>query len=348
MAANLDYDTDNRIIYVTTAPTGGELTLDVKQNIYSDMKKDWQETPALSKFKFPLAEPVGGNLTKPPDRISPFYFTKYGWTMRPYEGDHTLYLENGYLLVDGGGDPWNTTIGAYTVNVRDTVPADAFAVAGSGAATPAAIAAAVWAYALNSSRTAGEELEYVTQQVENVPGDVWDEVLTGATHNIPASAGRRLRQLGDVVSGVVVADSGNTAIQFVTDLTEARDDFYNDQLVRFTTGNLLGYAAPILDYDGTNKIIIVDEAMVDIPDDSIEFDILPTHVHPISQIVDGLWDELTAGHVTSGSFAELLVVIGKLTGNKVTKSGDVITIYENDEATPWRQYNLASGGRVEV
>lgn len=175
MAANLNYDTDNRIIYVTTAPTGGELTLDVKQNIYSDMKKDWGETPALNKFKFPLAEPVGGNLTKPPDTISPFYFTKYGWTMRPYEGDHTLYLENGYLLVDGGGDPWNTTIGAYTVNVRDTVPADAFAVAGSGAATPAAIAAAVWAYALNSSRTAGEELENITGLV--IDQDVVLEII---------------------------------------------------------------------------------------------------------------------------------------------------------------------------
>jgi hypothetical protein len=38
----------------------------------------------------------------------------------------------------------------------------------------------------------------------------------------------------------------------------------------------------------------------------------------------------------------------KLTGNKVTKSGDVITIYESDGLTPWRQYNLASGGRVQV
>ena len=40
--------------------------------------------------------------------------------------------------------------------------------------------------------------------------------------------------------------------------------------------------------------------------------------------------------------------IAKLTGNKVTKSGDVITIYEDDESTVWRQYNLAGDGRVEV
>ena len=34
---------------------------------------------------------------------------------------------------------------------------------------------------------------------ENVPVEVWDELLTGSTHNIATSAGRRLRQLGQTV-----------------------------------------------------------------------------------------------------------------------------------------------------
>lgn len=38
----------------------------------------------------------------------------------------------------------------------------------------------------------------------------------------------------------------------------------------------------------------------------------------------------------------------KLTGYKVSKSGDVITIYEADGTTVWRQYDLSDGGRVEV
>jgi hypothetical protein len=318
MAAHIDYDTDLRVIYVTTAPTGGVLTLDVQVDIFSDMKEDWKTDANLNKLKFPLSEPVGGNVIVPGSKnISPYYFLKYNWLMRPYDEDHTLYLENGYLLVDGGGDPWLKSLGGYTVNVRDSIPADAYAI--GGAATP-----------------------------ENIADAVWDEILTGATHNIPASAGRRLRQLGDVISGTVVADSGNSTIQFTTDLTESRDDFYNDQLVRFVTGNLLGYAAPILDYDGTNKIITVDEPMVDIPDDGIEFGILPTHVHPISQIVDGMWEAVASGYLTAGTFGEMVNNLMWITGNKVTKSGDIITIYENDEITPWRQYDLAAGGRVEV
>lgn len=38
----------------------------------------------------------------------------------------------------------------------------------------------------------------------------------------------------------------------------------------------------------------------------------------------------------------------KITGNKITKEGSVLTIYENDGNTIWRRYDISSGGRVEV
>jgi len=38
----------------------------------------------------------------------------------------------------------------------------------------------------------------------------------------------------------------------------------------------------------------------------------------------------------------------KMTGSNVSRSGDTITIYEDDGTTPWRQYNLSSGGRVLI
>jgi hypothetical protein len=93
-------------------------------------------------------------------------------------------------------------------------------------------------------------------------------------------------------------------------------------------------------------------------------------------IIDGVWDEAISGHIDSNTFGRLLSdvlqdtgttipalisavdgkietidtmveVIEKLTGNNVTKTGDVITIYDSDGVTPWRQYNLANGGRVQ-
>lgn len=135
MSAYLGYDTDKRVIYVTKVPVDGTSVLNVQVDIYSDMKEEWRTDPLLNKLKFPLSYPVGGNVTSPGKNISPYYFLKYGWRMRPYEADHALYLENAYLLVDGGGDPWIHTLGSHMVNIRDVVPADSVTttvVSGSG------------------------------------------------------------------------------------------------------------------------------------------------------------------------------------------------------------------------
>ena len=128
MAVHLDYNTDKRIIFIMTAPVAGTLSLNGKIDIYSDMKEDWRTNPALNRLRFPLSAPVGGNTIDPitGKAISPYYFLKYGWRMRPYEADHTLYIQDSYVLVDGGGDPWLKTLGGYTVNIRDSVPADSF------------------------------------------------------------------------------------------------------------------------------------------------------------------------------------------------------------------------------
>ena len=68
-------------------------------------------------------------------------------------------------------------------------------------------------------------------------------------------------------------------------------------------------------------------------------------------IVNGVWNELFSGHMIDGSYSALvqsLISILKLTGNKVIKSGDTITIYENDGVTIWKQFDLANGGRIEI
>lgn len=60
--------------------------------------------------------------------------------------------------------------------------------------------------------------------------------------------------------------------------------------------------------------------------------------------------QLTAGTKDTEieGILDIVTIIGKLTGHKVTKSGDIITIYEEDGVTTWRQYNLAGGGRRQL
>lgn len=94
-------------------------------------------------------------------------------------------------------------------------------------------------------------------------------------------------------------------------------------------------------------------------------------------IADRVMDELLSGHSLAGSVGKALTdvledtsttipgslssmdgkvdiidavvdVLYKIVGHKVTRYGDVITIFEDDDVTPWRQYDLTNGGRVEV
>jgi hypothetical protein len=64
-------------------------------------------------------------------------------------------------------------------------------------------------------------------------------------------------------------------------------------------------------------------------------------------IADAVWEKAIS-NPTVGSFGELLVAVARMTGNKLTLLGDIATIYEEDEVTPWRQYNLANDERIPV
>ena len=62
-----------------------------------------------------------------------------------------------------------------------------------------------------------------------------------------------------------------------------------------------------------------------------------------TQVVSELTPAGIAAAVWSASDAEAII---KLLGSNVSRSGDIITIYEADGVTPWRQYDLSAGGRV--
>jgi hypothetical protein len=53
----------------------------------------------------------------------------------------------------------------------------------------------------------------------------------------------------------VVANGGNTATTFKTDLTESINDYWKDALVTFVTGSLAGQVKKVLSYDGTTKFL---------------------------------------------------------------------------------------------
>jgi hypothetical protein len=136
---------------------------------------------------------------------------------------------------------------------------------------------------------------------------VWDEAITNSVHNDANSAGKRLRQASASLSAEsTVNDASASTTTFVTALTEATDDHYNNCTLTFLDGALAGQSRVIADYNGTTKAVTFDEALTDAPANGAEFQIAADHVHPVSEIADAVLDEAMSGHTAADSLGLFL------------------------------------------
>ena len=120
----------NKIITLTTGTT----TVSVR-DIYSRFV-DWYLTDDNSKY-LPAFKTVGGDDIDPTQgtKIPIYSFLENGWRIRPQEANHTLVINDGILLVNGGGDPFLNTLGAYTVRVNYQQPVQAISFSTNGASS---------------------------------------------------------------------------------------------------------------------------------------------------------------------------------------------------------------------
>ncbi|RLC37029.1 hypothetical protein DRH27_04330 [Candidatus Falkowbacteria bacterium] len=125
MGVHLTADITTRIITLTTAPVleNGDMVvdIDVKVDMYSDLKEDWQASSTLRKLDFPI-QAVGGQ-DKPGDvDLGTTYFVNSDWKFAPYEATHRLRINGNIYSVDGT-TPFNTTAGAYNVIIENNLSA---------------------------------------------------------------------------------------------------------------------------------------------------------------------------------------------------------------------------------
>lgn len=134
--------------------------------------KDWVQINDNAKF-LPAFRVVGGEPTIGSNRISPYYFLMNGWRLRPQEANHTLTID-GILIVDGGGDPYLSTIGTYNVRIKAVMPLQAeFIVAQLPEIEFASFQNAVWIDSVNGQ--AGTEYPRGTRQY---PVNNWSDAYT--------------------------------------------------------------------------------------------------------------------------------------------------------------------------
>ena len=135
----------------------------------------------------------------------------------------------------------------------------------------------------------------------DVENSVWDAAY--ASHTSAGSFGKLMDILRKANRGIEGTVSGTpTASAFDTDLTGYTTGAFDSETLVFLSGALEGEARPILSYNATNGRITFEEALTAAPTAADEFIILPYHVHPISEIVDGIFNEPQSGYTTAGTF----------------------------------------------
>jgi len=157
------------------------------------------------------------------------------------------------------------------------VPVDA--TTGTAALTPAS----VWDHllsAITTSSTIGTLLKTnidatissrSTATTAGIADAVWDEVLTGATHNIATSAGRRLRALGNQIILENSAVTSTTNSITFNGLASAITGAYDPALIYIVEGTGVGQCRNILEYRGATKTAIVDRDWRVLPDDTSNY-----------------------------------------------------------------------------
>jgi len=187
MGIKVTFDGINKIIQVDLAPVGGEVTIDVAADLYSDMKEDWISDPILNRLRTPI-KVIGGQPTSGSDKAGDIYFLDPAWKIRPYEGDHRLIL-NGSLFSDDGTSVFTFTVGTFQVLTEMVVASivTKTSTGGSGAS-----AAELWNY---GTRGLTEQVSIIPQNILDISTQVWTE----ATRTLTSASGPTAAQISAAV-----------------------------------------------------------------------------------------------------------------------------------------------------
>ena len=136
--------------------------------------------------------------------------------------------------------------------------------------------------------------------------DVWDEVLTGGTHNVNNSSGKRLRQLGGAIFSDGVAQSGAAnSIQLAAGAVTLDDEFRRAKVI-LVGGTGQGQEAIITSSVASTDTLTTTPAWLVNPDATSEYEILPAQVHAT---------------IRNGGYDNGMVYFDSVNGNPGTEEG---------------------------
>ena len=154
------------------------------------------------------------------------------------------------------------------------------------------------------SGMADDAYQFDLKTMDDVADVVWDETQAGHTTN--GTFGKTIKGISEgwVSAEGAVDDGSPTTTSFDTNLTNSNDSFYADQVLTFITGTLAGQGRVISAYDGTTKVVTVDEAFTLAPADTDTFIILAGHVHAKTEIAEAVRAEVDSNSTQLAAILE--------------------------------------------
>lgn len=159
---------------------------------------DWVVVGDNAKYLPAFATLGGDDIDPSAGTTIPIYaFLLNGWRIRPREASHTLTVNDGILLVAGGGDPFVNTVGSFVVriNYQQPVQAISFASGGGGGVSASDIALAVWTRILEGSYTAEQMIRIMAAVLVgnatgiNAPGPETFASIDGSKTRVAGTVG---------------------------------------------------------------------------------------------------------------------------------------------------------------
>ena len=172
---------------------------------------------------------------------------------------------------------------------------------------------------------------------------IWDEVLTGATHNVTNSAGKRLRTLAGTIFTDGTAQAGGTnSIQLASGAISV-DGLYSRAKVIITAGTGVGQEVIITDSVASTDTVSTTPDWLVQPDATSEYNIVPAQTY--GTVRNGGYDNgYVYVDVTNGNAGTVKGVNGTTT-HPSSVIADARTIADVENIT---KFNIGGGGVITL
>jgi len=208
-------------------------------------------------------------------------------------------------------------------------------------------------YGLSALNT---DLDTLISRLGDPTGHALTSVIAKLGNNTTA-IGTVTDRLYSLVQAISTLTGTPTPNFFDTNLTEATDDHYNGCVIIMTSGNLVGQASIIVDYNGTSKELTIDPAFIETPASGDSFVILSSSLgslktgskglNQLYDLVDQIFTLKRIGDdvTTDGSEQNLFIIDSPdfpMTPKKLLV--DLTNMVAGDSIQIKEYYRLKSGG----